>query len=224
MDIYHLPRAQRAFLAGQISHHFGFHGPAVAVDTVCAGSMTALNDACRSLATGECNVALAGGVHVVTPISAPPTVMSLKLAGFLDPTGQCKPFLASGKGYCRSEGCGITVLKRLDDAVRDGDRIHGVIRGMGVGLMSAAKSIVRPDAFLQSIILRRALSVSGVGAADISFVEAHGPGTQAGDPAELESICSVLAPPDLRPPGNELVVGSIKGIVIIFAHSSRHHF
>lgn len=173
--------------------------------------MTAINDACRALTTGECRAAIAGGVHVMTPISAPPTVMALKLAGFLDPKGQCKPFLADGGGYCRAEGAGLVVMKRLSDAIRDGDRIHGVIQGMGTGNMSSPRSIVRPDGSLQGRSLARAVSSSGINPSDISFVEAHGPGTQQGDPAELFSICAVLAQQGSRHRENLLTIGSVKG-------------
>lgn len=147
----------------------------------------------------------------MTPVSAPPTVMSLKLAGFLDPEGQCKPFLVNGGGYSRAEGCGLVVLKRLSDALLEGDRIHGVIRGMGVGSMASTNSIVRPDGDFQSVSLARALSCSGIKASDINFVEAHGPGTQKGDPAEIHSICTVLAPKDSRDSTDPLIIGSIKG-------------
>ena len=173
--------------------------------------MTAFNDACRSLHTGECRAAIAGGVHVMTPVSAPPTVMALKLAGFLEPKGQCKPFLADAGGYCRAEGAGLIVIKRLSDAIRDKDRIHGVIRGMGAGSMSSPGSILRPDPLLQSVSLARAVECSGIDPSEISFVEAHGPGTQQGDPAEVSSICSVLAPRGTRNPDNTLIIGSVKG-------------
>ena len=147
----------------------------------------------------------------MTPVSTPPTVMSLKLAGFLDPEGQCKPFLVNGGGYSRAEGCGLVVLKRLSDALQEGDRIHGVIRGMGVGSMASTNSIVRPDGDFQSASLARALSCSGIKTSDINFVEAHGPGTQKGDPAELYSICTVLAPKGSREPTDPLIIGSVKG-------------
>jgi acyl transferase domain-containing protein len=182
--------------------------------------MTAINDACRALATGECRAAIAGGVHVITPISAPPGAMALKLAGFLDPRGQCKPFLADGAGYCRAEAAGLVVLKRLSDAIREGDRIHAVIQGMGSGNMASARSIVRPDAHLQSLALGRAVRSSGIDPSDISFVEAHGPGTAKGDPAELYSICTVLGS---RDPNNVLPIGSIKGKRRALRSSLRFH-
>ena len=175
--------------------------------------MTAFNDACRALASGECRAVIAGGVHVITPISGPPAVIALKLAGFLDPKGQCKPFLIDGGGYCRAEGAGLAVMKRLSDAIRDGDRIHGVIHGIGTGNMATASSIVRPDGPLQCISLGRAIACSGIDPSQISFMEAHGPGTQKGDPAELFSICSVLAKQGSRDPNNTLTIGSIKANV-----------
>ena len=148
----------------------------------------------------------------MSPISAPPAVMALKLAGFLNPNGQCKPFLADGGGYCRAEGAGLAVMKRLSDAIRDGDRIHGVIQGMGAGNMASSRSIVRPDGYLQSLSLARAVTSSGIDPSEICFVEAHGPGTQQGDPAELFSICSVLAEQGSRCPDKILAIGSVKGL------------
>ncbi|KAF8584141.1 hypothetical protein K439DRAFT_1169276, partial [Ramaria rubella] len=200
-------------MSGQISHKFGLHGPSVSVDTACSSSMTALNDACRALATRECNAALAGGVHIMSPVSAPAGVLSLRLAGLLETKGQCQPFLASGNGYCSSETCGLAVLKRLSDAIRDGDRIYGVIQGFGVGNMSSEASILCPESHLESAILAKAIASSGIDPKDISFVEAHGPGTKKGDPAELSAVCSVLAQPGSRSASNPLIIGSVKGNV-----------
>jgi acyl transferase domain-containing protein len=210
-DIYHLTRTERAFLSGQICFHFGLRGPSSSIDTVCSGSMTAINDACRALATGECRAAIAGGVHVVTPVSGPISFYCIKRAGFLDRTGQCKPFLHDGTGYSRSEGCGLVVMKRLSDALREGDRIHGVIQGLCIRSMASPRFISRPDASLQSVALAQAVKLSGVDPAAISYVEAHGPGTARGDPAEISSLCSVLA--QHRAPDNPITVGSIKGNV-----------
>jgi acyl transferase domain-containing protein len=210
-DIYHLTRTERAFLSGQICWHFGLRGPSSSIDTVCSGSMTAFNDACRALATGECRAAIAGGVHVVTPVSGPISFYCIKRAGFLDRTGQCKPFLHDGSGYSRSEGCGLVVMKRLSDALREGDRIHGVIRGLCIRSMASPQFVSRPNASFQSVALAQAVKLSGVDPAAISFVEAHGPGTARGDPAEIFSLCSVLA--QHRAPDNQLTIGSIKGNV-----------
>jgi acyl transferase domain-containing protein len=210
-DIYHLVRTERAFLSGQICYHYGLRGPSSSIDTVCSGSITAFNDACRALATGECRAAIAGGVHVVTPVSGPISFYSIKRAGFLDRTGQCKPFLHNGSGYARSEGCGLVVMKRLSDALREGDRIHGVIRGLCIRSMASPKFISQPNGSFQSVALAHAVKISGVDPAAISFVEAHGPGTAKGDPAEVSSLCSVLA--QHRTPDNPITVGSLKGNV-----------
>ncbi|KAF9012574.1 thiolase-like protein [Cyathus striatus] len=218
IDIYHLVRNQRAFLAGQISHHFGLRGPSVSVDTACSSSMTALNDACRALATGECRAAIAGGVQVMSPFSMPSTTIALGQAGFLSTNGQCKPFLADGDGYCRSEACGLVVLKLLSDALREGDRIHGIIRSIGVGNMASSQSIIRPDGYLQSAILSKSLALAGVQPSQISFVEAHGPGTKLGDFAEIFSISTVLGH-KCRNADNPLAIGSIKGNI---GHSGLH--
>ena len=157
--------------------------------------MTAFNDACRALAAGECRATFPAAC--MSPVSTPPAVMSLKLAGFLDPAYQCKPFLA------------VTpqTSPQPSDALRDRDRIHGVIRGMAAGSMASPRSIVRPDGPLQSLSLARAVP-SPRSPADITFVEAHGPGTQQGDPAGLVSICAVIVN---RQPSNHLAIGSAKG-------------
>nr|WJZ49098.1 non-reducing polyketide synthase [Calonarius rufo-olivaceus] len=210
-DIYHLVRTERAFLSGQISFHFGLRGPSSTLDTVCSGSISAINDACRALATGECRAAIAGGVHVVTPVSGPISFYSIKRAGFLDRTGQCKPFLHNGTGYSRSEGCGLVVMKRLSDAIREGDRIHGVIRGLCIRSMASPKFISQPNGQFQSVALAHAVKISGVDPAAISFVEAHGPGTAKGDLAEVSSLCTVLA--QHRATDNPVTVGSLKGNV-----------
>lgn len=129
-------------------------------------------------------------------------------AHFLSPTGQCKPFDEGADGYCRAEGCGGVVIKKLSDAIAEGDHIYGVIRGIGVNQCGTAKSITHPDSSTQAALMKTVLHAARVSPRSISVVEAHGTGTQAGDHAECSSLRSVFG---LRPPTNPLYLGSVKG-------------
>ncbi|KAL7622053.1 polyketide beta-ketoacyl-synthase [Parahypoxylon ruwenzoriense] len=205
IDVYYSPGTLRAFLSGRISYAFGFHGPSMVVDTACSSSLVAVYQACRALQNGECTAALAGGVNT---ISSPDMYLGLSRAHFLSPTGQCKPFDAAADGYCRSEGCGLVVLKKLSDAIEEGDHIYGVIRGIGINQCGTAKSITHPDQNTQAALFKQILRSSSIGADTISVVEAHGTGTQAGDYAEISSLNSVFGS---RPATNPLHLCAIKG-------------
>lgn len=204
------------------------------IDTACSSSMAALYQACMALKSGQCTAALAGGVNTITSPYVSTTLIArnqdesrtrsgcydlslltskqmfsgLSRAHFLSPTGQCKPFDESADGYCRSEGCGVVVLKKLSDAVKEGDHIYGVIRGIGVNQCGTSKSITHPDWETQAALARAVLKSSRTSSHTINVVEAHGTGTQAGDFAECSSIGSVFG---LRPPTNPLYVSSVKG-------------
>ncbi|KAL6711554.1 polyketide beta-ketoacyl-synthase [Coniothyrium glycines] len=206
IDVYYSPGTLRAFLSGRISYAFQFGGPSVVIDTACSSSTVALYQACRALQSGDCTTALAGGVNV---ISSPDMYLGLSRAHFLSSTGQCKPFDASADGYCRGEGCGLFVLKRLCDAVAEGDRIYGVIRGIEVNQCGNAKSITHPDATTQAKLFKSLLSKTKIDPNSISVVEAHGTGTQAGDFAEVNSLQSALG--TNRPQSKKLILSSIKG-------------
>ncbi|POR35294.1 Polyketide synthase [Tolypocladium paradoxum] len=179
----------RAFLSGRLSYCFGFKGPSMVIDTACSSSMVALYHACKALKSGDCTAALAGGVNV---ISSPDMYLGLSRAHFLSPTGQCKPFDASADGYCRGEGCGLVVLKKLANAIEDGDHIYGVVRGVGVNQCGTARSITHPDHETQAALLSQVLSASRTSPDSIDVVEAHGTGTQAGDFAEVSSLSAVF--------------------------------
>ncbi|KAI5919289.1 hypothetical protein F4810DRAFT_511777 [Camillea tinctor] len=205
-DVYYSPGTLRAFLSGRISYAFGFKGPSVVIDTACSSSLVAIYQACRAIQTGECTAALAGGVNV---ISSPDMYLGLARAHFLSQTGQCKPFDEGADGYCRAEGCGVVVLKRLSQAVAEGDHILGVIRGAEVNQCGEAKSITHPDHRAQAALLKRLIQKSGVSQDSISFVEAHGTGTQAGDYEESRSIKTAVGA--VRSADNPLYLGSLKG-------------
>ncbi|KAF2280129.1 ketoacyl-synt-domain-containing protein [Westerdykella ornata] len=205
IDVYYSPGTLRAFLSGRISYAFQLKGPSVVSDTACSSSTVALYQACRALQSGDCSSALVGGVNV---ISSPDMYLGLSRAHFLSPTGQCKPWDASADGYCRAEGCAMFVLKKLRDAVAEGDRIYGVIRGIQVNQCGTAKSITHPDSSTQAKLFKSLISRANINPDSISVVEAHGTGTQAGDYAEVNSLQSVFGKRDSHKP---LVVSSIKG-------------
>ncbi|KAL1636985.1 polyketide beta-ketoacyl-synthase [Diplodia intermedia] len=206
IDVYYSPGTLRAFLSGRISYAFQLKGPSVVIDTACSSSTVALYQACRALQAGDCTSALAGGVNV---ISSPDMYMGLSRAHFLSPTGQCKPWDASADGYCRGEGCGMFVLKKLSDAVAEGDRVYGVIRGIEVNQCGTAKSITHPDAETQALLFKSMLTKTKIHPDTISVVEAHGTGTQAGDYAEVNSLQAAFG--SARAPNNPLILSSIKG-------------
>ncbi|KAK8036945.1 hypothetical protein PG991_001259 [Apiospora marii] len=194
-----------AFVCGRLSHAYGWSGPAEMFNTACSSSMVAINRACKAIQAGECRMALAGGANVMTGMN---TYLDLAKAGFLSPTGQCKPFSAAADGYCRADGCGMVVLKRLSDAVAGGDPIWGVIAGVATNQGGLSSSLTVPDAAAQKALYKRVLGQAGMSGGRVTYVEAHGTGTQVGDPIEMSSIRSVFGSTSRR---TKVAVGSIKG-------------
>lgn len=172
----------RAFLCGRLSHHFGWTGPAEVVDTACSSSLVAVHRACRAILGGECAMAVAGGVSFIT---GNVNHVDLGKAGFLSPTGQCKPFDASADGYCRADGAGLVVLKRLEDAKASGDHVLGVITAAATNQGGGSTSITVPHAPAQIELFQRVLSLSGMTADHVTYVEAHGTGTSVGTCSNL---------------------------------------
>lgn len=194
-----------AFLSGRISHYFGWTGPSEVIDTACSASLVAINRAVRAIQGGECSVALAGGVNLMT---GPNNFLNLARAGFLSPTGQCKPFDKDGDGYCRADGAGLVVLKPLGQAEADGDRIMGIIAGTATNQGGMSNGLTVPDSISQARLYRSVLEQGELSPEEITYIEAHGTGTQVGDPLEISSIRSVFGSPERE---TELCIGSIKG-------------
>jgi acyl transferase domain-containing protein len=167
----------RAFLCGKISYYFGWKGPSEVIDTACSSSLVAIHRACQAIKGGECPVALAGGINIITGIH---NYIDLSKAGFLSPTGQCKPFDAFADGYCRADGAGLVVLKSLSDALAEGNQILGVITGVSTNQGGLSPSITIPHSPSQIELYRRVLTQSGMSPEYVTYVEAHGTGTQAG--------------------------------------------
>ena len=179
----------RPFIAGQVSHHFGFTGPSVILDAACAASGATVNIACRAVASGECKTAIAGGTNVFI---SPDTFQDLAAGHFTSPTGPSKPFDAAADGYGRGEGVAVVVLKRLSDALKDGDVIRGVISATATNQCANECPITIPHARSQSSLYRKALQLAHLDVHQIGYVEAHGTGTRVGDPIEAESIRAVF--------------------------------
>ena len=194
-----------AFLCGRISHHFGWTGPSEVVNTACSASLVAVHRACKAIQAGECPMALAGGVNVLAGVH---NFLDLGKAGFLSPTGQCKPFDSAADGYCRGEGVGLVVLKPLSQAIVDGDQILGVIPGTATTQGGLSSRITVPSVSAQVSLYQKALDVARMKSSQISYIEAHGTGTQAGDPREVASISEVFRESQK---GNGIPIGSIKG-------------
>ena len=195
----------RAFLCGKLSHYYDWMAPSEVIDTACSSSLVAVNRACRAIQSGECTMAIAGGVSVISGVNS---FLDLGKAGFLSPTGQCKPFDAAADGYCRAEGAGIVVLKSLDDALRAGDDILGVIPGVAENQGGPSPSLTVPSSVALKALYQNIVHQAGLEPSQITYAEAHGTGTQAGDPIEMESIRSVFGSSSRS---SLLSVGSIKG-------------
>ncbi|WP_432046136.1 SDR family NAD(P)-dependent oxidoreductase [Streptomyces asiaticus] len=173
---------------GRISYLLGLHGPSVALDTACSSSLVAVHLAVQALGAGECDLALAGGV---TLMFEPRITRSFDRMGMLSHTGHCHAFDAAADGFVRGEGCGIVVLKRLTDALRDGDRILAVLRGSAVNQDGHSDGLAAPSAAAQRALYEEALGRAGVDPADVGMVETHGTGTPVGDPVEFTSLAQV---------------------------------
>ncbi|KAF2792078.1 BcPKS16, polyketide synthase [Melanomma pulvis-pyrius CBS 109.77] len=195
----------RAIMCGRLSHYYGWSGPSEVIDTACSSSLVAVHRACRAIQSGECHMAIAGGASAITHLNS---FLDLGKAGFLSPTGQCKPFDASADGYCRAEGAGLVVLKKLSAAISAGDQILGVIPSIATNQGGTSTSLTVPSLTALKSLHRKVLDDAGIKASDVSYIEAHAPGTQAGDPIEMESIRAVFASTSRSVP---LSIGSIKG-------------
>lgn len=189
--------------AGRISYLLNLNGPSLAVDTACSSSLVALHLACQSLRNRESSMALAGGVHL---IFNPATTIIFAKARMLSPDGACKTFDADANGYVRSEGCGVVVLKRLSDALRDRDNIVAVIRGSAMNQDGKSQGFTAPSEHAQEAVIRAALAQARLQPADVDYLEAHGTGTPLGDPIELAAANNVYSEGRVQP----LWVGACK--------------
>ncbi|KAF2758172.1 ketoacyl-synt-domain-containing protein [Pseudovirgaria hyperparasitica] len=208
VDTYFITGGVRAFAPGRINYYFKFSGPSYSVDTACSSSLAAIQLACTSLWAGDCDTACAGGLNVLTN---PDIFSGLSKGQFLSKTGSCKTYDNDADGYCRGDGCGTVILKRYEDAVADKDNILGCILGAATNHSAEAVSITHPHAGAQEFLYKRVLANAGVDAHEISYVEMHGTGTQAGDGIEMTSVTNAFAPRHRqRLPHETLHLGAIK--------------
>lgn len=190
--------------ANRLSYLYDLRGPSMAIDTACSSSLVGLHEACMSLRSGETSMAIVGGVNAIITTH---TSEAFAMARMLAPDGRCKTFDAAADGYVRGEGCGVAVLKLLDDAIRDGDRVIAVIRGTAVNQDGRSNGLTAPNGDAQRQVIESALADAGISADVLGYVEAHGTGTPLGDPIELEALAAVLGE---RRNGARCVVGAVK--------------
>lgn len=204
IDAYAGTGNAHSIAANRLSYLLDLHGPSMAVDTACSSSLVAAHLGCQSLRTGESDLALVGGVNLIL---TPELTITFSQARMLAPDGHCKTFDASADGYVRGEGCGVVVLKRLSEALRDGDNILALIRGSAVNQDGRSNGLTAPNGLAQQDVIRQALDNAGVAPHLIGYVEAHGTGTPLGDPIEISSLSAVLESDDKA---NKVLVGSVK--------------
>ena len=194
----------QSITVGRVSYFLNLHGPNLAIDTACSSSLIALHHACQSLRSGECNLALTGGVNVIV---SPSVFIALAQGKMLSQDGLCKAFDNTADGYGRGEGCGVIVLKRLQDALKDGDTVLALIRGSAINHDGRTAGITAPSSTAQQMVIQLALLNSGIKSSDIHYVEAHGTGTTVGDPIELAALAETFTE---RGKDNALRIGSVK--------------
>ncbi|MBU0485486.1 MAG: SDR family NAD(P)-dependent oxidoreductase [Proteobacteria bacterium] len=205
IDAYYTSGTTLSVAAGRLSYLLGLTGPCMSIDTACSSSLVALHLACQSLRNRECSMALAGGVGLIL---TPEPAISFSKARMLAPDGRCKTFDATADGYGRGEGCGVVVLKRLADAIADGDNILALVRGSAVNQDGPSGGLTVPNGPSQEEVIRRALAGGGLAPQQVSYVEAHGTGTSLGDPIEVNALAASLC--KKRSVDNPLIIGSVK--------------
>ncbi|WP_079099139.1 phthiocerol type I polyketide synthase PpsB [Mycobacterium tuberculosis] len=187
VDAYSGTGNAHSITVGRISYLLGLRGPAVAVDTACSSSLAAVHLACQSLRLRETDLALAGGVSITL---RPETQIAISAWGLLSPQGRCAAFDAAADGFVRGEGAGVVVLKRLTDAVRDGDQVLAVVRGSAVNQDGRSNGVTAPNTAAQCDVIADALRSGDVAPDSVNYVEAHGTGTVLGDPIEFEALAA----------------------------------
>ncbi len=194
-----------SMVANRLSYFYDFHGPSLAIDTACSGSLVALHLANHSLKARECSIALVGGVNVLL---TPDSSIFFSRAQALSKDGRCKTFDANADGFVRSEGAGIVVLKRLSDAISSKDRIYAIIKGSAINQDGRTNGTMAPNPKAQEAVLREAYRQARISPSQVQYIELHGTGTKIGDPIEAQALTAVLK--EERSPLSKCFVGSVK--------------
>src|SRR5205085_1022631 len=195
----HSPRSQEPFLpytsfsstANRVSYFLDITGPSLPVDTMCSSSLIAIHQACEHINRGECDLAFAGGVNLYLH---PYTYKWLCAHRMLSRDGLCRSFGAGGNGYVPGEGVGVVLLKPLSNAIRDNDNIHAVILATQVNHSGKTNAYTVPNPKAQAELIRRTVDRAGIKASDITYIEAHGTGTELGDPIEISGLQQAFGP------------------------------
>ena len=205
LDAHFTSGMAHSVVSGRLSYVLGLQGPSVTIDTACSSSLVAVHLAYNALRSGDCRMALAGGVNLIL---SPELFIALSHSRMLAPDGRCKTFDAAADGFARGEGCGVVVLKRLSDAQADGDRILALIRASAINQDGPSSGLTAPNGPAQEAVIREALKRAGLSPREVGFVEAHGTGTQLGDPLEVNALGTIFGAD--RAPGRPLIIGSVK--------------
>jgi acyl transferase domain-containing protein len=205
IDAYSSLGSLRCMAAGRLAYLYNLQGPTMQLDTACSSSLLSVHLACQSLRSRECDLAIAGGVNLML---SPEASISLCKMRALTADNRCKTFDAAADGYVRGEGGGIVVLKRLSDAVAEGDAILATIRGSAVNHDGFSNGLTAPNGLAQEAVIRQALENAGVAPEQIQYVETHGTGTALGDPIEVLALGKVLG--QGRDTGDRVALGSVK--------------
>ncbi len=205
LDAYAGTGNAHSIAANRLSYLLDLRGPSMAVDTACSSSLVSVHMACQSLRQGETDLGIAGGVNLIL---SPELNVAFSQARMLSPQGRCRTFDGAADGYVRGEGCGVVILKRLSEALRDGDPIFAVVRGSAVNQDGRSNGLTAPNGPSQEAVILSALEAAGADPSSIGYVEAHGTGTPLGDPIEIHALANVLA--SVRQNDEPLFVGSVK--------------
>lgn len=205
IDFYCATGSYSSIVSNRISYVLGLRGPSLSIDTACSSSLVSIHLAAKSLNAYECDMAIAGGVNAIV---SPEITIALSKAKMMALDGKCKAFDERANGYVRSEGCGVVILKRLKDAIKDCNNIICVIRGSSVNHVGRSNGLSAPSGTAQREVIEQALHFANVKPSEIDYVETHGTGTLVGDPIEIEALGSIMK--EGRDKTNPLIIGTVK--------------